>query len=666
MESNRQTQITLAPNRLSLRSDQTDVTVSTWGRVNTVTAQQVTIHQSPYILTCLDANSSEILGTYLYEQGSTEPKLLADPAEAPAAARRSTLFFHGWLLSVSEDHAPTYFRSLKDFTTHAQRVADSTGTAFKLTVKDQSPEDDALLTFTPETESQELEEETFQSRLAAAPVMTEEVEPKVVQATPIQADTSESEPEEPEEPVAPTVQNGTVEEGPSIEPDRPASVHSPAEAPDPEEPATAPEQTQEQAEEEHPQMIRYSTLEEMFSDQQETDEDEDNEKPAPRRKRLLLTTLGVLAACSVLGASAFAGISLYQASTEASTLPTATAVSQTVVDLPVGYTQQPAWTLPIPDGARVHSSQAATAIIDGKTITLYSNATGKEIRSVTGDEEIAVIDETAIDGKPGIVWLNADKTKLTAWIADESNAEGKIITADLPAGATVTRPSAEIIIKDSQAQVFRLTQEGLKQYQSPQGLSPWAFTDKGLVSLGYDVPSEVTDPAGQAVAAIDLVSPEAGYSMLQWVSIGNDYAASIWAQNLNSVTDQSQVKLVIHSLSSGQPVEVIDGPLQSLEPTIDSTERSWVIGQGNDLATYGPYIFSLRTGKLQTVLPNGTTGLPAKGTFGLASAPNGATYIFQGTEAGYTLSNKIILAQSGSTLITQAGNRVVAYPATLS
>lgn len=662
MESNRQTQITLAPNRLSLRSDQTDVTVSTWGRVNTVTAQQVTIHQSPYVLTCLDANSSEILGTYLYEQGATEPKLLADPTEAPPAARRSTLFFHGWLLSVSDDHAPTYFRSLKDFTTHAQRVADSTGTAFELTVKDQSPEDDALLTFTPETESQELEEETFQSRLAAAPVMTEEVEPKVVQAAPIQAETSEP---EPEEPVVPTVQNGTVEEVPSIEPDLPTSPVFPAEAPAPEEPAPAPEQTQEQAEEER-QMIRYSTLEEMFSGQQETDEDEDDEKPAPRRKRLLLTTLGVLAACSVLGASAFAGISLYQANTDASTLPTATAISQTVVDLPVGYTQQPIWTLPIPDGARVHSSQAATAIIDGKTITLYSNTTGKEIRSITGDAEIAVIDETTIDGKPGIVWLNADKTKLTAWVAEESNAEGKLITADLPAGATVTRPSAEIIIKDPQANVFRLTQEGLKQYQAPQGLSPWAFTDKGLVSLGYDVPSEVTDPAGQAVAAIDLTAPEAGYSMLQWVSIGNDYAASIWAQNLNSVTDQSQVKLVIHSLSSGQPVEVIDGPLQSLDPTIDSTERSWVIGQGNDLATYGPYIFSLRTGKLQTVLPNGTTGLPAKGTFGLASAPNGATYIFQGLEAGYTLSNKIILAQSGSTLITQAGNRIVAYPATLS
>ena len=663
MESNRQTQITLAPNRLSLRSDQTDVTVSTWGRVNTVTAQQVTIHQSPYILTCLDANSSEILGTYLYEQGSTEPKLLADPAEAPPAARRSTLFFHGWLLSVSEDHAPTYFRSLKDFTTHAQRVADSTGTAFELTVKDQSPKDDALLTFTPETESQELEEETFQSQLAAAPVMTEEVEHKVVQAAPIQAETSEP---EPEEPVAPTVQNGTVEEVPSIEPDLPTSPSSPVEAPAPEEPAPAPEQTQEQTEEERPQMIRYSTLEEMFSGQQETEEDEDDEKPAPRRKRPLLTTLGVLAACSVLGASAFAGISLYQANTDASTLPTATAISQTVADLPVGYTQQPIWTLPIPDGARVHSSQAATAIIDGKTITLYSNATGKEIRSITGDEEIAAIDETTIDGKPGIVWLNADKTKLTAWSADESNAESKLITADLPAGATVTRPSAEIIIKDPQANVFRLTQEGLKQYQSPQGLSPWAFIDKGLVSLGYDVPSEVTDPAGQAVAAIDLTAPEAGYSMLQWVSIGNDYAASIWAQNLNSVTDQSQVKLVIHSLSSGQPVEVIDGPLQSLEPTIDSTERSWVIGQGNDLATYGPYIFSLRTGKLQTVLPNGTTGIPAKGTFGLASAPNGATYIFQGIEAGYTLSNKIILAQSGSTLIAQAGNRIVAYPATLS
>lgn len=660
MESPSTTQITLAPARLSLRSDQTDVPVSSWGRINDVTSQQVYIHRSPYILTCLDASSSEILGRYLYEIDSSEPKLLAEDDFAPEDARQSTLFFHGWLLTVSDEHAPTYFRSLAEFMAHAQRVADSTGNSFALTVLDKAPEGQDVLEFTPALAAEEqTENDTFESRLASAPVLTEEFEPVIVQAAPIEAPETDTAEEA-------TVSNETVE---TAEPE-----HEPGQvaiAPDMlteavqdlDEPTEEPfGNTDEEVEEEAESgLIRYTPLDEMFTVQ---DEDEEDEDAAPRfNRRRLLTITGIVLGASILSGGALAGYSYYQATSE-SEGPATTALSQTRLDVPAGYLQQPAWTLPIPDGARVHASQAATVIIDRQTLTIFSNSTGKELRAVTSEWEVATIDETIIDGNPAIVWFNADKTKLTAWYTTDAASEGTLITADIPSGSKVTRPSAEIMVKDRQGRIYRLTHEGLKQYKAPEGLTPWAFSDTGLISIGYDVPVEVSDAEGTQVSATTLLAPETGYTMLQWISASNGYAASIWAQDLNNVTDQTPVKLVIHSLETGQSTEVIDTPYQDVEPA--ENVRDWKIGQGSDLATYGDFIFSLRTGTLQTSLPNGTTALQAKGTIGLAEASNGATYIFQGTEPGYSLANKVILAQTSSLLIAQSANRVVAYPATLS
>lgn len=149
--------------------------------------------------------------------------------------------------------------------------------------------------------------------------------------------------------------------------------------------------------------------------------------------------------------------------------------------------------------------------------------------------------------------------------------------------------------------------------------------------------------------------------MNQWVALSQKVALSVWSQELEP-TPKTPALLVTHSLTTGEVLDTVETAFGDIEPG-----TTWTIGQGNRLATYQNRVFSLTDGQYIATIPSSLSTPAAKGNLVVATDSEGKRqYLFSGDTPGYALNQKFLLAQTSTLLITQSGNRVVAYPATLS
>lgn len=622
-------EIILEPERMSLCIDQTDVPVENWQRIEEIINQQCLIHESDFLLSVQDFNSSEVLAQYLvsYNSGMT----LCEDTHNPQANQLplASLFVHRWTLHVP-GHTPASFRSLRDFLAHAQSVSDNTGNEFSVSIAKVLPYEELHKEFVP---TQEVDETSstgeFEAQLSA-PFELPSDEP---------ASSSEIAELEASEVNEPTVAFATVEDADDSNTQEPSELGHSTPTPLLEElMSPVPQAAVHDEEYLEPEMPRWK----------------------PSRRTVLLGALGV-GGLALLGGGTAATLT-YLSNDSANKKPEATEITNEVKDLPEGYSKQPSYSLAIPEGARVHATEAAVAIIDNQKITFYDPTNGQEIRSINTHDEIAIIDETHIDGEPSIIWLNTEKSVLKAW-NPTIGKDGQIVTVSLPADSAVSRGGQNLLITSSD-KAQTLTKTGLHDFKYPLDMTPWSMGKDGLLSIGYDMPVEVTTAQGEIVRSVELSAPNAQERMLQWVAAGNGYTASLWAENISSLSDPKKpVKLLIHSLDNGEITAQVNGTYADLAP---SDALIWKFGQNNRLAAYGQYIFSLSTGELTAVVPDNLSPLTPKGIFAIGQSETGATYVFEEKNPGYALANKYILAQTTTHLITQSGNRVVAYQSTLS
>lgn len=658
-------EITLTPQSYLLTLDGADLLYPTWEKVVAEISRQISIHNCHYALTCIDAGDEATLERFFFHRDGAEalavsseqlenPAALTEGDELALPVRPAILKYQDWELFIKSVESRSLFRSLRQFTQNAEVVAEGNHRRFEVQVLGLNPSGEAKTLTFGEEEPETATDDTgsFVAQLAAQrPVQQEELPPRLI--SPASHAPLPQEPEEaPEESTAP---NGAVEP-------------TPEEAQAPEVEAVS--EVEEEAEEAEPQPQPIIPAPEpvVFAPLPVPQEEPAQKKPKPKVKNPLkglnlkskkvIIPLGISATILL---AAVAGMGIHALTDQPPQSMTQSAISDTGRDLPEGYSNQPAWTTPIPQDAEVMASSAALAIIKGQTITLHSLSNGQAIDTVESSWAIGTIDETLIDKRPALIWLDQAQTKLTSWQLD---AEGKPKTQslDLPEGAEVSKISEEIMIQTKDKKVYRLTSQGLTPYQTPEGLTPFAFAPDGLISIGYDVPVEITDPEGKALRSINIASPAEGYAMSKWVAVSSSVALSIWSQQLDATAASTPVLLVTHSLATGEVLDTEQTTLGAVD-----MENSWSLGQSNRLAIYQNRIFSLTDGKYISSVPANLATPTARGNLVTATdADTKKQYVFSGEEAGYVLNQKYLLAQTGSLIITQSGNRAVAYPATLS
>lgn len=669
--------ITLTPQRYLLTVDGAELPYTSWEEITQEVKRQASIHNCHYSLICYDAADEEILERFFFHRQGKITAVTAQELETPTAlagkdrfslpVRSATLKYQDWELFIESVQSRSIFRSLRLFTQNAELVAQGNNRRFTTEILGLSPlqESKTLVFGQEEPETTADDTNSFVTQLTHRPVQQEDYQPP--QRVPqndqnmeqIQSALEESSEELPEE--ESTVSNETVGQEDEDEATEPANTSDDEAGIDSE---TFPK---EETTIEAPGRNEEATLlEDFFSD---TNAEEHLKRRSHRAslknplKSFNLTSKKVLIplslSASVLLAAA-TGVGLQSLNHGPGNTATAqSAISDISQDLPEGYSNQPAWTTPIPESAEVLASEAALAIIHGNTVTLHSLTDGKPIDTVESSWPISTIDETIIDGKNALVWLDETGTKLTSWHRD-TDGNPHTQTLDLPEGAQVSKNSEELLVQ-TDTQVYRLTTQGLKTYPVPTGLTPFAFAPEGLISIGYDVPVEITDADGAPVRSTNISSPAEGHIMNQWVAVGQAISLSVWSQELEP-TSKTPVLLTTHSLATGEVLDTIETTFGDIDPG-----TTWTIGQGNRLATYQNRVFSLTDGKYIAAVPLSLSAPAAKGNLVVATASESKKqYLFSGDSPGYALNQKFLLAQTSTLLITQSGNRVVAYPATLS
>lgn len=646
-------QVIIRPSNLEANLDGVTITRNDWEDTRLFLLQQADIRRHSIVFLIKELDGTEH-GTFEINTAG----MLFESTEKPSAI----IVLPEWAIVIGGRNL-IRFPTLNRLYEHVQRVANASGYSIPVTVSGLDPQHEEYKLFEPQTahtgEFHTISVEEFAENLLsprAAKKLVQEGEPltEKIEVTPIEVEEPEAlEPEPRPEPVEEeedsTVPNGTVKASSvAADEDNAASSH------------------------------RTSLASFLFSSSrtEETEDeglDESQKRPLFSREAVLdiwdQHRTKILIAATALGLILLLGLGalVTQAMGLLGGSQSETMVEQSIsdnsVDVPAGYSTTSAWSVPIPSDAKVQGTTAAAIIIDGRTLTLYNNKTGQKIREIVSDYPISTIDETTIDGEPAIIWLNEDKTRISAW-HQGLGTDGNITTEKLPAKSQVIRNGQMLTITAS-GKVYTLTGDGLTEYTKPKDaeLTPWSISEEGLLSIGYDVPLKVTNPSGETVRSIDLTMPEEDYSMQTWVAAGNGYAASIWSKDVNNTDADQPVKLVIHNLSDGSVSTVIDGTYSELAP---SEKQMWKVGQGFTLASYGPYVFSLKDGTLVSQIDSSLTPVAPKGDFALGRSDAGNVYLFQSEGEGYSLSGKYLLSQVPGMVITQKGGAMVAYPSSLT
>lgn len=337
--------------------------------------------------------------------------------------------------------------------------------------------------------------------------------------------------------------------------------------------------------------------------------------------------------------------------------PTA-GISDTVLSVPAGYSDQPIWSLNLPEGAFVKATATATALITDETLSLYDSGNGEKIRDIPLESPIDTLGEATIDGQPALIWRTGNT--LHAWTTS-TGKQGEIITTELESGTSLSGTGQEVLALTPNSAAV-LTSKGLQTYAVPADFTAIAATDKGVIAGNFTPTVLTIDPKGDTLAETTLSAPHPEQRLHSWKHANQHITATVWAENPDAVCEQNdssgcdgEVTLALHNLTDGTITSSYDLTLE------DVTALPWIEGEGGQYGALGSYVFDENTGQQITVLPKGMTVEKIKGRFSMSTEEDGTPLIFHSTHEGYQL-NTVLLAQTDSAAIIQQGDRVVAYP----
>lgn len=615
-------QLQLSPSSFTVKIDGVTIESKTWDKALSLLSQQAAIRRQPVTFGVYDAEPEPQAVFTIDAQGQLT-------RQEAGAQERAALLLSDWAISRIDGPTLITFTSATAATNHIQLVADIAKapipvllTGYYLNNQEKS--------FIPDgagTGSQAaLSQEELESNLLSADLS----QPATGAVPQVEEPTLATEPAD----TGATVPAGTEEPAPQPSEPTPAPASEPETAYLFEEP----EQTKASK---PPFWHRISAAASNI------------DTPAflePTRNKVI-AGLGIAALLLSIG-----GIS---AAIIANSDNTETAgISQTVLSVPAGYSEQPLWSLALPEGTYVKATTVATALITDQTLSLYDSTTGDKIRDIPLDTPISTFGEATIGDIPALIW-RTDNT-LHAWTTN-TGAEGELTTAELPANAKLSGTGqAVLVLTPDNAAV--LTPEGLTPYEVPADYSAMAATSNGIIAGNFTPTVLTIDPQGQAIGQVNLAAPHEGQSLHSWKHADATISVTIWAQNPDAVCETSdtsgckeEVTVAVHTLADGQLAASYDMTLE------DVAALEWVDGEGDKYGALGSYVFDEATGKQVTVLPDGLTVEKIKGRFSMTTAKDGAGLIFHSNNDGYQLSS-VLLAETDNAAIVQQGDRVVAYP----
>lgn len=241
-----------------------------------------------------------------------------------------------------------------------------------------------------------------------------------------------------------------------------------------------------------------------------------------------------------------------------------------------GFTQ---WSIN-PSGNSTYSVFGAgiVGVVEGSLLT-YDLA-GKQSEKVKLKAPVSYTLET-VDGRgnPAVAWKSAEQ--LGIW----SPADG-VTTFKIQNDSEVSANGTGLLVhqKDGTALAALPGAKELKKLPaSSEGYQLAALDEGKLLSINSAKRSvKLTDITGQSPQSIHLKAPVAGATLTKVVGAGHGVVAALWAAG----PDDRLSTLGVHPL---------DGEKASYLPieTDKAQGMQWTVGQGMQLATYGPYAIEL-------------------------------------------------------------------------
>lgn len=622
---NSDSQLQLYPTQLTVHIDGVTIEATTWRRVLQLLSQQSAIRRYPIHFGIYDSDRTVLSQQVIDPQG----KYTAQTGE-----EKASVTLDQWSILNSQGNVIIAFPTMEAAKHHIQLVSDICHAAISIEIKGQNPDEVEQQSFLP----------AGITTGSVVAISQEELESNL-----LATDLEVREQERAEEPVPPAEPESPARDIPAVFLDTVPSGTEPAEPITEKHPQVTPAEPEYLFEDDEPTPAKrpwYSSVAEKTRQV---------ELPLfleSTRNKVLLGAGATALVLSVVGISA-----LIASNTDS----VATAkLTDTSLSVPAGYSDQPTWSLNIPQDAQVKATRTVTALITSDTLTLYSSNTGEKIREIKLTSPITTFGEVRIDGEDGIVWRTGNT--VNAW-TDYIGSQGKLITANVPADTKLSG-SGEALLATTADATKVLTKDGFKAYKIPAGLSAMAATEQNVVAGSFSPEVYLLDSAGNKTKETTLQAPHDGQSLYAWKHADESITATIWADNPDAVCTEAdnsgcdeKATVAVHSLDDGHLTTSYETTLANIN------NLQWVDGEGDLYGGFGRYVIDEKSGEQVTALPQDLTAERIKGNFTLSTDSKGNKVAFHGADNGYLLTS-VLLAETKSSVILQQGNKIVAYPLT--
>lgn len=252
--------------------------------------------------------------------------------------------------------------------------------------------------------------------------------------------------------------------------------------------------------------------------------------------------------------------------------------SEAPLKLAAGMVQ---WSIKPKDKASFSVFGAGILGVEGATLTAYG-LDGKPAATDKLEAPVEYALETRdAKGNPAVAWKSGDR--LSLWSKTSGIQHWKV-----PADAEVSANGSGALIYQKDGKITAAL-PGIK------ALSPVAKPEAGHVVVALDASQLITVNSGERNARtsgldgkkvhdIELAAPGSGATLSRVVGAGHGLVAALWSGG----PDERIMTLGIHPLNGSKPSYL----------AVDASTAAatkWAVGQGMDLATYGPYAIDLDT-----------------------------------------------------------------------
>lgn len=251
-----------------------------------------------------------------------------------------------------------------------------------------------------------------------------------------------------------------------------------------------------------------------------------------------------------------------------------------------GFGHRAAWEHKVPAGASVTASDRGVLIIDGKNLKVLNPNTGQTKYETTANGQLEFAVDTHVGSKNALVWRIGDAAY--ALVDGEKDAR----KYKLPQNARMSSAGTHVLIKSGN-QLSTFGMDGMKQLPTPDpGTTPMALDGDALISARFSGPLTVTDVETGEAKKVELEKPAEDLHVIRWVSAGHGKVVTLWGEAGSSISSGHRIQVVVHHVDTGKIASTVTTSTDSVG------EASWVRGQGYQLATFGPYMFSMEDGLL--------------------------------------------------------------------